>query len=491
MNTIKLYLFLALSLIIIYPSFSQTEMSVFTATGRGGVATTFVDDYQSIGINPSNLGWSPELEGKKIAFSILEGGGSLFTQALTRRDLLKSLAGFGSTTFTRQEKMDAAVSFTSKDFAANLDLSLFAFSLKTEKAGGFAFSIRDRVNWFSNFNQTASEIMFLGKLAPYFETLQLTDGSTIANTPANTNGIPDADIAFGFTNSPTKFSAIFEGSKIAFSWMREFNVSYGITLIKNETYDISFGAGAKYLQGIATMKLSATNGVLEAQTAISPGFGIDYGVAASTNPSALPSSSSFPPKGVGAGVGFDVGISAVMNEKLKIGFAINDIGSITWTGNVYQGADNDLANLASGGFDSFNFFSQAQNITGANGVMQWSGEKESTDKLPTVARFGTSYLISEKIEVGADMVLPLNDAPSNFERPMIGLGGDFKVAPMLTLSSGFNTGGNYGFNIPMGVTVGIAKNVWEVGIATRDVITYFTKDRPMVSASFGFLRFRL
>ena len=37
-------------------AWAQTELSNFTATGRGGVATTFATDYQAIGINPANLG---------------------------------------------------------------------------------------------------------------------------------------------------------------------------------------------------------------------------------------------------------------------------------------------------------------------------------------------------------------------------------------------------------------------------------------------------
>ena len=35
--------------------FGQIENSSFTATGRGA-ATTFVTDYQALGINPANLG---------------------------------------------------------------------------------------------------------------------------------------------------------------------------------------------------------------------------------------------------------------------------------------------------------------------------------------------------------------------------------------------------------------------------------------------------
>ena len=48
------YYFLLFATVFSSLAFGQAEMSVFSATGRGGVATTFVTDYQSLGINPAN-----------------------------------------------------------------------------------------------------------------------------------------------------------------------------------------------------------------------------------------------------------------------------------------------------------------------------------------------------------------------------------------------------------------------------------------------------
>ena len=62
--------------------FSQIEYSSFTATGRGG-ATTFVTDYQALGINPANLGWHLEFEEKKFAMGFNEFTYSIHSGALS------------------------------------------------------------------------------------------------------------------------------------------------------------------------------------------------------------------------------------------------------------------------------------------------------------------------------------------------------------------------------------------------------------------------
>ena len=55
-----------------YISFSQIEGYVSSAAGRGGVATTFVTDYQCIGINPANLGFDTLISKKRISFGLLQ-----------------------------------------------------------------------------------------------------------------------------------------------------------------------------------------------------------------------------------------------------------------------------------------------------------------------------------------------------------------------------------------------------------------------------------
>ncbi|MBL4753145.1 MAG: hypothetical protein JKY52_06065 [Flavobacteriales bacterium] len=96
--------------------FAQSEISAFTATGRAGAATTFVTDYQATGINPANLGWKPTKD-KKIALGFLEGGYSIFSEALVKSDLVSSFKS-GNTKFTNEEKIQAGKDFTEAGFTA-------------------------------------------------------------------------------------------------------------------------------------------------------------------------------------------------------------------------------------------------------------------------------------------------------------------------------------------------------------------------------------
>ncbi len=42
--------------------------------------------------------------------------------------------------------------------------------INTDKFGGIAFRVNDNVSWYSKFNEEISEILFLGKTAPYFDS---------------------------------------------------------------------------------------------------------------------------------------------------------------------------------------------------------------------------------------------------------------------------------------------------------------------------------
>ena len=473
-------------------AWGQSEMSAFTATGRGGVATTFVDDYQAIGINPSNLGWSPKFSGKHVAFSFLEGGTSIYTDALTKKDLWASMLGFGNEKFTHEQKLQAASEFASKDLAFNVDMSLFSLSVKTEKAGGFAFGVRDRMQWYSKLNQTAAELMFLGRRAPYFDSFVLTNGDTLTNLSSITVDSLDAAGAIenGLNLVPSPFSEVLNGTKMTFNWFREFNFSYGIEVYSNENVSLYVGAGVKYLQGLALIDINSNDTEFNAISALSPVFNIDYGQAAQQHPSFTTQDGWFP-KGVGSGMGFDAGISAIFNESIRVGLAVNDIGALNWKTNVFKATDAPLRDLGSAGFDNYNIIAEAQKIYGADGIMEWDGEVARKVKLPTVARAGISYWASDKFEVGADFVLPLNDVSGNYESLLWGLGVDFKPAPWVTLATGFSGGGNYDFNIPFGVTFNVGNGAWEFGVASRDMVTFFAQNRPTLSLSMGFLRFRI
>ncbi|MCH8319173.1 MAG: hypothetical protein IIA88_11885 [Bacteroidetes bacterium] len=497
----------------IYP---QSEMTVFSATGRAGVATTFVTDYQTIGINPANLGMGPEFEFTHFNLGVSELAFSIYSKALSKKELWQSITDF-DTTFLYQGKLQAAQAFIDAPLAINVDVTPLAFSVYYPEVGGFAISIRERVQWFSTFNELTSEILFLGYNAPYFDELHYWDiwgGDTTSEIISNNPSVPDSirqQVYYGkvVLANPKKFSEILDGSKIQMAWFREYNFSYGIQLVKSYTeasrakfattslatssnISLYAGIGLKYIQGFGLIDISAEDGELEAFSALSPIFNIDYGVdPAPGNSVDTTNKRKFIPDPVGRGFGLDIGFNLRYRDKLTFGVAVTNIGSITWDGNVFTAKDDTLLDMDSRGFDSYNIFAEAEKITGDGGLFKWEGLKKKKVKLPTLIRAGVSYKIEEIAEVGFDMVISANKEAGSYEKAIFSIGGDLKPTRWLRLSTGFTFGGNYGFNIPIGIRIITGEEGrWEAGIASRDALTFFIQEGPTLSAGFGFLRFR-
>jgi len=476
---------------------AQSEMSAFTATGRAGAATTFVTDYQSMGINPANLGWEAK-DDKMITLGLLEGGFSIHSEALVKSDLVASLKK-GKTDFTHDEKVQAAKDFTEAGFTANIDISMLAFSIQPGgQVGGFAFGIKDRFQWYSEFSKELSEILFVGYSADYFTHLVISAidslGASGFDTILNADDLPDDTLALidkGYSIVPKLMSDILGDSRMSMSWYREYNFSYGRQLLSGDNISLYAGIGFKYLSGMAIMEVRADNGVLESYSAVTPALGVNYGDSAeATNPSTILKGDGIVPKSVGSGMGFDFGLSVVIGEKLKLGISLNDIGSMTWDGNVYQANDDSLFDLTSSGFDSYNILTEAQDVMGEDGMFDWSGLIKKKVSLPTNLRMGASIEAGDKLEVGMDIIVPVNDVAGNYGKALMAFGLDVTPLPWLRLSTGFSAGGNYGLNVPAGVVVMVGGGTWEMGVASRDVVTFFSENSPTLSLSVGFLRFR-
>lgn len=472
---------------------AQTEYSSFTNTGRGA-STTFATDYQTVGINPSNLGWGNPY-GKKMTMGFTEMTYSVYSQALSKQELRDNMwgaiRGDSASNFTKQQKIDAAQSFTGAGFAINADIGSFGFSYQHEKIGGFAFRINDRFQWYSKLGKQASEILFLGFNAPYFDSLKYNNGTdtvTIANYE-NMSQDSASNVLLGFRNTPQLLSQIMEGSIMQMSWTREYNLSYGRKIFGDSTFMLFGGVGIKYIQGMAYLDVNDANGQLNAFSSMSPGFKIDYGTAASSNPSTVTQSGNFP-KPVGQGFGVDLGVNAVIKKVLKIGVAVTNIGSMTWDGNVYTVKDTTLHDTDNGGLNNYNIGQQIGTIAGKDGLFQWQGLTTRKINLPMTYRLGASLKIKEIANIGVDVIVPGNNQPGNFQGAVIGFGGDVTPTKWLRLSTGFVTGGNYDFRIPIGVTIIGGGGTWEGGVASRDLITFFAQNGPTLSLSMGFLRFR-
>ncbi len=306
---------------------AQTEGSVFSSTGRAA-ATTFVTDYQCIGINPSNLGWKAKYEGKNVAFGLLEVGASIYSEALTKQDLRDQFLKTDHK-FTDAERIEAAHKVADAGLTINGDVTILGVAFGNDKLGSFGFSIHDRAQWTSTMNPLFSEILFEGYQSGYFDHLVLTSGDTIANLGGLQPGLL-AQVAYGYATNPQSAGDLFKGTTVKFNWYREYNLSYGRKLIDGDALKFFGGVGLKYLSGMGIIDMEANNGGISMYSAMSPYFDISYGAAEQGNPSAQAHDKSFPPKEVGHGFAFDLGVSAIIKDHLKFGASITNIGSINW-----------------------------------------------------------------------------------------------------------------------------------------------------------------
>lgn len=475
-------------------TFAQQEFSSFCNTGHGG-ATSFATDYQATGINPANLGWANKY-GKKVTMGFSEFTGSLYSEALKKdelRDVLSDLIKGGGDKFTYDQKINAAKNFAQTGFTMNADLGSFGIALQTKIAGGFAFRINDHFQFTSVMGSKAADLLFLGKTSSVFDSLQiqLASGATayIANHP-NLNPDTAKMVLMGKSNIPQMLSKILNGTDMTLMYYRDYNLSYGKKIVGDDsTFAIYGGVGLKYIQGIALLNIKSENNVLSGYSSLSPAFGIDYGTASKAANAV--SGAGFPPKSVGSGFGFDVGASMKI-KKLTIGASLINMGSINWTGNVYELQDTLMLGTTNPGMDNYNMFSQFKNMFGTNGgLFKLKGQQSKTTTLPGMFRAGASIGLGKIAEIGVDFLVPTTTGiPGTITNPIIGVGGDIWAAPWVKFQAGFITGGNYGNQIPLGIIFVAPGGKYEAGIASRDAITFFTQKGPTISLSTGFVRMR-
>ncbi len=476
---------------------AQTELIAYPATGKG-VATTFVTDYHALGINPANLGWQ-QYPDKKFTTGSSEFGMSIYSESLSKQDLRDNIWGVikaGSLdTLSQDQKIQAARDFGNSDFAFNLDYNMFGFAYQSPKFGGIAVSIRTRASWSSNFSNDFSNFAFQGFSSPYFDTLSYfngTDTVRIANYE-NMGADSMSNVIGGHASVPLNLSDLLDGTYLRLTYNREYHIGYGRQLFNLDSNLILYaGVGAKYIQGIAYMDLNTDNGNLSMISAMSPGFNIDYGMAALSNPSAMgPNAANFFRSPVGEGFGFDFGVNAMLFKKLHLGASVTNIGQMTYFGNIYEASDTLLVDFYRPGMDDMNIANTVPEMLEETGILNIRGKESFTTALPATLRFGGSLDIGQIAHVGIDLVAPFNDVPGSFNGFAYGIGGDIMLFDRkIILMGGFTGGGGYAAQIPIGINFSLREGSYEFGIASRDAITFFLDNKPTLSTAFGFARVR-
>lgn len=457
-----------LSFVIYHLSFfichSQIDMGLPVATGKGGAANGIVKDWECIGINPANLGWENNY---KFSISILIFGISAQSRVMDYAELKEAILR-PDESFTPEQKKNFASVFSNPD-GLNLqsNLNWLTFSFASPKLGGFAMNLRDRSFAHITLNENAADILFNGEDAEIFQ-----------DTMAFLQNI----------------STIFDSSEISYLHYRELNLAYGRKLLGiGGTSDSSYfslygGVGVKYLWGLGNLEMIAQDNILTGHSSFSSKYGVDYGNIQNFTPET--SSGIFP--SVGSGTAFDLG-AGIGIGKMKISLSAVDIGKIKWEKNVLVAHDTllpDTSQFDFSGINSWDISEQATQMFNDSGLIEFKpGEPYSLTMLSKF-RLGIGYQISKRMVAGADLVLPLNDEPTNLESAFFALGTEMALASNFFFSIGVSGNSTYGFSLPCGVTLGRFFKFLELRVATNDLLTYLNHgSNPNISLAVSLFRF--
>jgi hypothetical protein len=336
---------------------SQSQGIAYTAVGKGA-ATTFVNDYHALGINSSALGWGPEYKDKHFTMGMTEFGMGIYSDSMNvdkLRKLFKAVrnevTGKNQDPAVWQEQKKYATDYLNKGVSMFADYNWFGFSYQSKRFGGIAVNIRENYQWYSQMNSELTDILFKGKLSNYFDSLTIKDASGNVSMIANTTNLSQDTmnmVVQGTISTPLMLSKISNGSDIRFQWNRYYNIGYGRKLFgKDSLFEIYGGVGGRYIQSMAMFDMVSNDDGFYVYSSVSPNFNIDYdSIVASLNPSNFIEKGKLLPSVVGSGYGIDLSASVIFFGRLKVAAAVNNIGQVTYSRNVYKVRDTLVATLA-------------------------------------------------------------------------------------------------------------------------------------------------
>jgi hypothetical protein len=496
----KNILFLSLTCLLFTTQLrAQTQGVAYPCVGKG-VATTFVSDYHSLGINSSALGWGTGYEGKKFTLGFTEFGMGIYSDALNvgrlknfSKSLRASLSG-DSSAFDLNAQRQAAIDYSTAGVSMFANYNWFGFSFYNEKFGGIAFNVSENYQWYSRLSYRTADFIFNGRLAEYFDSLTVViagDTSTIANS---INLSPDtlAGVIQGTISVPLKLSDITKGSEIRASWNRHYNFGYGRKIIgKDSVFTLYGGIGGRFIQSVALFNMQSTDDGLYMYSSVTPNFNIDYGPAALTNASAYFEKGKILPKVVGSGYGIDLSASMILFNRLKVAAAVNNIGQVTYNRNVYRVLDTLVTTVTLDGINDYNVTQAVNQLLNQGGIMTLEGQEKYVSKNASDLRIGASFSFGKIASIGFDMVAPFNrENPGSIANPVFSFGGEIRPVRWLSLNAGYFGGGIYKSNVPVGINFIFKDGTYEFGMASYDALSFFLDNSNSLSAAFGFARIR-
>ncbi len=474
---------------------AQIENAAYSATGRAGVGTTMLLDYQCLGVNPANIAIK-RYEGKHFTIGILEGSANSLLQGMSTTDLSYYLsdAFMGKDSFNYDDRQQAAQFVSGNAINLNIDMMGLGLSYNNDKIGSFAFSVKESIRYFMDFNETFTDYAFNGSTSTLFPQLITNSGDTVANDPNQYQNYFNATyggIKSGYNAQGISLGTIVNNTSYKLNWSRDWTLGYSKKIIEvDERHAIYAGIAVKYVQGFGYVDLTAKDNKLTGVAAYMPALNSLDSILKVNSSSAVANSY----KSIGQGMGFDFGLTAQLFNNFRVGASLINIGSMTYTQNVNEIQDTTIYTV------KFN----PDLYSGFEDIIKWKQKDNFKVALPSQFRLGASvHMLSNRIEVGFDMVAPLNKQPGNYNTTAWAVGGDFFVLRWLKLATGMSWGGNYASTsqgtyktrvaVPFGIGFVLGEEGgFEFGFATKDITTYFmNQTSPLYSAAIGTVRIRI
>ncbi len=442
-------------------SFAQIDFGGPTATARGGSVTATAKDWEAIGINPANLGWS---DNHTFSLSVANIGINIQDQALTIGEVRHTQ--FDSLTpEQRQQAYDAMT--TPGGLNAAVSANFFSFSVHSKKWGGLAISLTDHAYAHAYFSPNSAKIIT--------DLIDIKDSATLIKAIRKDSTL--------LSKTPAE---LLDGTNMGGYHYRELNIDYGHKLLTINVRSTSKG-GASFQNSDYLDNTSKTSDTVSNPIEIFGGFGIkpiwglgqfssifvgsqniEEGTDVYGNPNYTSNILSNAFTANGRGFGVDLGLNASY-KKWKLGVSVINLGSIKWHNIDFNNklltfpTNDSLRKLTEGNAKILDYF------------FNQSPGPDYTTQLPSKFRMGVSYQLSKGIVFASDFVAPLNTVPGNLLNPYVSVGAQVNVFHYIELNVGLATEKGFGTVVPLGVFVNFIGG-FDFYVGTNDATAYLNNE---------------
>jgi hypothetical protein len=199
------------------------------------------------------------------------------------------------------------------------------------------------------------------------------------------------------------------------------------------------------------------------------------------------------PAPAGSGLGFDLGVAGAMNEWLRFGLSVTDIGSIEWTSNVKEmSADSTIV------VDDPTDAAQRDAVENAVNGKSRDGGSFSTS-LPTTLRLGFAVEVHKmpfvkeafwgELEVGIDYNQGFQETPGSTRAARFSIGAEFRPWRFLPLRTGVSFGGTDHSSFAFGF--GLHFVVLDIDVASENLDWLISPDTFSYGSVAVGIRFRI